>query len=197
MAEYIAFKWTIEEQCEVLRMTRRAIFPRTSQIPEDLRLAFATLCMRVYHEPSIDQRFIDNGCLLTWWMPPLKPVASQRMGRALGWLDGIVLFAPAREAAIARAVCEDIRRKPRLPAKAQAELAALLDQLAPAGRSPAPAPTLDQETEHRQAVLERQRERLRYLERQAATQGYHAPPAILMEIDDLRRQIQASEQAPT
>jgi hypothetical protein len=80
----VGFKWVIDEQCEALRMTRREIFPQLAQLPYDVRFAIATICKQVYYESRVDRLFKDNGCLLTWWIPPLKPVESKRMTRALG-----------------------------------------------------------------------------------------------------------------
>jgi hypothetical protein len=132
----VGFKWSVEEQCEVLRMTRREIFPRQPQIPYDTRLAIATICKRLYYESSIERLFVENGCLLPWWMPPLKAVPSKRMTLVMGWFDGIVLAAPERELTIARAVCQEILRKPGRVQQVREEVLNILQQLAPPNAAP-------------------------------------------------------------
>lgn len=197
LAVTTTFKLTIDEQCEALRMTRREIFPRLAQIPYNLRFAIATICKRMYYESSLDRLFTDNGCVLTWWIPPLKPVESKRMTRALGWLDGVVLYAPDREITIARAVCEEILRKPQLRPEIREELTCILPQLVPTQAVLQSAAPGDSSTTHHQTLLATHRRRLELLEIQAATFGQNTPPETHMEIDKLRRLIQDLEQTAT
>jgi hypothetical protein len=195
---FIVFTWAVEEQCEALRMTRREIFPRPVQIPYELRYAIAMVCKRVYRESSIDRLFTDNGCILTWWMPPLKPVPTKRMTRVMGWFDGIVLYAPERELRIARAICREILRKPRVAQQQREEVMSILQQLTlPAPReisalesSGQPAPAHDRTAvDDQAAVIETKQRRLHILEQQQAQKGHNTPPEIIIEIEDLRREL--------
>ena len=185
------FKFALEDQRQALLITRRHVFPRNAQIPYDLRYLIASICKRVYHEYSIERLFIDNGCLTTWWMLPLKPLDSSRMTQAMGWFDGIVFHAPTQEIPITRAVCEEILRKPRLAQHIQQELRRILDYLTPKdGTSQPPSPV--EETQATQLIATHRR-RLSILEVQAAMHGRNTPPEVAIEIEDLRRTIRELE----
>jgi hypothetical protein len=108
-----------------------------------------------------------------------------------------VLYAPDREITIARAVCEEILRKPRLRPKVREELTRILSELIPTRTALQPAVPSDSTTAHHQTLLATHRRRLELLEIQAATLGQNAPPEIRMEIEGLRQQIRDLEQTAT
>jgi hypothetical protein len=108
-----SFEYPFDEQVQVLLVTRRRWFTRPSQIPYSLKHTLATVCKKSYRRFGIEDLFINNRCAPSWWIHPLKPVDSERMELVFGWLDSILLYAPAQELSIVSAVCEDILRKPR------------------------------------------------------------------------------------
>ncbi len=206
------FEYPFDEQIEALLITRRRLFiTRRSQLPYQTRHTLATLIKKAYHLYSIRGLFVDNGCARAWWMHPLKPVKSQRMTKVMGWLDGILLYAPEQELDIISAVCEDILRKPGLANEIRTEVTAILTAVSDLSKTHAPmrdtepqsksnASQVDQDVQssrthqqHLHTIIEKKTRRLRHLETREAVQGIATDPKDRIEIEDLRQEISALE----
>jgi uncharacterized protein (TIGR02391 family) len=133
-----AFKYPLSQQRELLFFARRRLWIDTSILPKDMRVGIATTCKRAYQLFTIDDLFTRSGCEPHWYVPPFIPDPKfERTNRALGWLDGILVYAPSQELAISQTVCETMLAKPSISDEEREKIRGWLAQLQQ------PAPTLD------------------------------------------------------
>lgn len=71
---------------------------------DSLRHAVALVCKEYYSLVEIDGLFLASGCRKEWFRPQDDAETSERMRCALGWFDGIGLFAGRSRFDIARNV---------------------------------------------------------------------------------------------
>lgn len=127
---HYGFLESLEQQRELVFFARRRIWTGLSKLPKGMATAIATICKQAYKVFTIEDLFVRSGCEPHWQVPPFKPDPdSERMNEVFGWLDGILVHAPAQELEIVRTVCETVMAKPRLPEQARKELEAWLEQL--------------------------------------------------------------------
>jgi uncharacterized protein (TIGR02391 family) len=142
-------RWDIQQVLrEALRIQREQVFfarrrawGDRSTLPRGMHSTLANICKQIFQLPSIEEVFIRNGCESHWPIPPFQPdPRSDRVNEALSWLDGLAVYAPEREVAIVKRVCESILGRPRLTQTVRATVENLLAQLQLLEQPAAPPP---------------------------------------------------------
>ncbi len=82
----------MEEMLQYLTAVRLQAFP-PSVLSNELRTELADQ-FRNMRDYVIDDLFHHHGCLIDWWILPLRPTTKKSVDRALGWIDGLILYQP-------------------------------------------------------------------------------------------------------
>lgn len=126
----------LEEMLDYVTTLRLRLFP-SSDLPDELRLLFAER-FRNMTDYVIDELFTRNGCLIDWRVAPRKPTGKKSVDRALGWIDGLILYIPNELLVRLQEVYQSLQEHRKVPRNApldevQSALTALLQ---PAAGSP-------------------------------------------------------------
>ncbi|HEU4321719.1 MAG TPA: TIGR02391 family protein [Roseiflexaceae bacterium] len=134
------FVEAIRHQREQIFFARRRAWGDRSTLPTGMQATLANICKQIFQLQSIEEVFIRNGSESHWPIPPFQPdPRSERINEALSWLDGTAVYAPERERAIVRGVCESILARPALTKTVRATVEGLLAQLDQAAQPAPPA----------------------------------------------------------
>ena len=98
-------------QREVVGLARRRVFPVTGAVPEAVQGAIAR-AFKGKATGTVDRIFCDRGAEPQWHITPLMtwPLPTERW--VYGYLDGLQVFVPQREAVIVAAVAQHLLTNP-------------------------------------------------------------------------------------
>ena len=119
----------MEEMLDYLTTLRLHLFP-VSPLPDSLRMLIADRFHKLTND-TIDILVREEGCLIDWWILPLRPTGKKSADRVLGWIDGLVLHRPDDMLLRLQAVYQSFRNHKGVPSQFPrddilVELAALL-----------------------------------------------------------------------
>lgn len=138
-SHYRILPYDIEEQQKQLFIARRRLWQPSSSLPKEVRSAIAAIFRNSYEIYTINKLFVDSGCEQHWYVPSAtQDTGSKALSRALGWIDGILLYAPEQEQTILYRLCERILDNKRLSAENREHI----ERILPLFQAPAPSDPL-------------------------------------------------------